>query len=77
MTEPWVRIAELEKEVEGLHTHADLVESDRDALLAVMRAGNALEIAGRNRGYGELPLMDLWLKLRDALAALPEYLRDV
>ena len=33
MTEPWVRIAELEKEVEGLHTHADLVESDRDALL--------------------------------------------
>ena len=45
------------------------------ALLAVKRAGNALEIAGRNRGYGELPLMDLWLKLRDAIASLSENLK--
>ena len=36
MTDPRVRIAELEDEMEGLHTHADLVESDRSALLMVV-----------------------------------------
>ena len=49
--------------------------NEHTALLAVKRTGSALEIAARNRGYGELPLMDLWLKFRDALAALPEELK--
>ena len=64
MTEPWVRIAELEKEVEGLHTHADLVESDRDAMLAVVRAAQSWIENPRNTK-----------ELGRALAALPEHLK--
>jgi hypothetical protein len=68
----------LEEEVEGLHTHADLVESDRDALLAVVRAGKALNLRYE-------PKLKMWILMGeaaeceafdDALAALPEHLKN-
>ena len=61
----------------AVHTYITKLEEqtkEYDALVAAVRAGNALEISGRNRGYGKLPLMDLWMNLRNKLDVLPKHL---
>ena len=70
-------VAWLKEEVEGLHTHADLVESDRDALLAVVKAGIAYKDTLAKFGrepegmyhVGDELLLDDWT---ETIAALPD-----
>ena len=69
-----MKISVLEHEKWQINRNLDVKDEEYDALIEVAKAGNSLEISGRNRGYGKLPLMDLWMNLRNKLDVLPKQL---